>query len=98
LRSLILALMLTGLPLAAVAADTPAGEFSIKLKEGPGVEQVEANCAACHSLDYLQMNSAFLSQSAWDAEVAKMIKVYGAPIGEGDAAAIANYLKANYGK
>ena len=31
------------------------------------------------------------------AEVAKMIKVFGAPISEADARAIADYLKANYG-
>jgi sulfite dehydrogenase (cytochrome) subunit B len=32
-----------------------------------------------------------------DAEVTKMIKVYGAPISDADAAVIADYLKQNYG-
>ena len=94
----ILAVVLAAIPLGAAAAESSAGEFSIKLKQGPGLEQVEANCAACHSLDYVQMNSAFLTASAWDAEVAKMIKTFGAPISEADAATIASYLKANYGK
>ena len=98
MKSLILALILAGIPLVAFAGDPSDREFSIKLKQAPGVEQVEANCAACHSLDYVQMNSTFLAASGWDAEIAKMIRVFGAPINEGDAAAIGNYLKANYGK
>jgi sulfite dehydrogenase (cytochrome) subunit B len=98
MRAITLALFLAAIPLGAVAAESTAGEFSIKLKQAPGVEQVEANCAACHSLDYVQMNSAFLTASGWDAEVTKMIKTFGAPIGEADAATIASYLKANYGK
>jgi len=98
MKFIILALIVAGIPLAAFGADHSAREFSIKLKQAPGIEQVEANCAACHSLDYVQMNSTFLAASGWDAEIAKMIRVFGAPISDGDAAAIGNYLKANYGK
>lgn len=93
-----LALVWASIPLAAVATQSFADELSIKLKEAPGLEQVEANCAVCHSLDYVQMNSAFLAAPDWDAEVEKMIKVFGAPISEVDAATISNYLKANCGK
>ena len=57
---------------------------------------MEANCAACHSLDYIQMNSPFLSAAVWDAEVGKMIKAFGAPIDDADAAVIKDYLKQNY--
>ena len=55
------------------------------------------NCQACHSLDYIPMNSPFPNAALWDAEITKMIKAYGAPIDDGDAKAIAEYLKKNYG-
>lgn len=74
-----------------------AEEKPIELKKGLGVEKVEGNCAACHSLDYIQMNSPFLNATGWDAEVTKMIRVFGAPIDEASAKVIADYLKMNYG-
>jgi len=83
--------------IALIVAPAIAEEKPIELKRAPGVENVEANCAACHSLDYIEMNSPFLSAAQWDAEVAKMIRVMGAPIEESDAKAIADYLKKNYG-
>ena len=43
------------------------------------------------------MNSPFLDAAGWDAEVAKMINAFGAPIDKDDAVAIADYLKKNYG-
>jgi hypothetical protein len=43
------------------------------------------------------MNSPFPNAALWDAEVAKMINAYGAPIDGADAKVIADYLKANYG-
>ena len=82
---------------ALMAAPAAAQEKPVTLKKGPGLEQVEANCGACHSLDYIQMNSPFLTAAMWDAEVAKMINAFGAPISEADARAIGDYLKANYG-
>ena len=82
---------------ALAAAPAAAQEKPITLKKGPGLDQVEANCGACHSLDYIQMNSPFLTAAQWEASVTKMIKVFGAPISEADARAIGDYLKANYG-
>ncbi|HEV2957975.1 MAG TPA: cytochrome c [Xanthobacteraceae bacterium] len=82
---------------ALLAAPAAAQEKPVTLKKGAGLDQVEANCGACHSLDYIQMNSPFLTAAMWDAEVAKMINAFGAPISEADARAIADYLKANYG-
>ena len=43
------------------------------------------------------MNSPFLNAAGWNAEVTKMIKAMGAPIGDADAKAIADYLAKNYG-
>jgi mono/diheme cytochrome c family protein len=83
---------------AALLAGTAfADEQTIKLKPGPGLEQVESNCAACHTLAYIPMNSVFLNAAGWDAEVNKMIKAFGAPIDDADAKVIADYLKKNYG-
>jgi sulfite dehydrogenase (cytochrome) subunit B len=74
-----------------------AGEKPVQLKPGPGLDKVEANCAVCHSLDYVPMNSPYLNAAGWDAEVTKMINAFGAPINPADAKTIADYLKKNYG-
>jgi hypothetical protein len=86
----------------AVAALLAAGaalgqESKVVLKDGPGKTQAQA-CLACHSLDYIPMNSRFLDKSGWTATVNKMINVFGAPIPKTDVEAIADYLAANYGK
>ncbi|HEY2758493.1 MAG TPA: cytochrome c [Pseudolabrys sp.] len=82
---------------ALIALPAAADPMPVPLKQGAGLDKVEANCQACHSLSYISMNSVFLNAAGWDAEVTKMIKAFGAPIDESDAKAIANYLKANYG-
>jgi mono/diheme cytochrome c family protein len=71
-------------------------EQVIKLKPGPGLDKVEANCQACHSLAYIPMNSPYLKAAGWDLEVNKMIKAMGAPIDDADAKAIKDYLAKNY--
>src|SRR4029077_18979560 len=80
-----------------LAAPALAQEPTIDLKKAPGLDKGATNCAVCHSLDYIQMNSPFPNAALWDAEVAKMRNVYGAPISDADAAVIAAYLKQNYG-
>jgi sulfite dehydrogenase (cytochrome) subunit B len=82
---------------ALLATPAVAQEKPVELKKAPGLDMVENYCAACHSLDYIQMNSPFPSPALWDAEVTKMIKAFGAPISEADAKTIADYLKKNYG-
>jgi mono/diheme cytochrome c family protein len=82
---------------ALIALPAAADEKPVQLKKASGLDKVEANCGACHSLDYIPMNSPFLSAAGWDATVTKMIKAFGAPIEETDAKAIADYLKTNYG-
>jgi mono/diheme cytochrome c family protein len=80
-----------------VATAAAAEEKPVQLKPGAGLDKVESNCGGCHSLDYVPMNSPFLNAAGWDAEVAKMINAFGAPIEQADAKAIADYLKKNYG-
>lgn len=74
-----------------------ADESSVQLKEGPAKELVAANCAMCHSLDYIPMNSVFIDKSGWQKIVNKMIKVMGAPINPEDVDPIVDYLTKNYG-
>jgi len=82
----------------ALAAPSAADEQQIHLKKAPGLDKVEANCTACHSLDYVLTNSPFLNATQWDGEVTKMINAFGAPIDAADAKVIGDYLKANYGR
>ena len=91
---------------AAIAVETAAGpatpgaavpESSDELVAAPGRERA-AQCGACHSLDYIRMNSRFLDHAGWTALVNKMINVYGAPIAKADVETIAAYLAANYGR
>ena len=85
------------MPLALAATIVVAAEQQVELKPGAGRDKVEANCVACHSLDYIIANSPFMNRQVWDAEVTKMIKAYGAPISDADAKVIVDYLVANYG-
>jgi hypothetical protein len=66
-----------------------------ELKPGPGVETAIV-CTACHSADYISTQPSGRGKAFWQAEVQKMVKAYKAPIGEDDAAVIANYLAAAY--
>ena len=86
-------LVVFALAIAVVAA---AQESKIRLEDGPGKEKTTA-CLACHSLDYIQMNSRFMNKAAWTASVNKMINAFGAPIDKADVDAIATYLARNYG-
>jgi sulfite dehydrogenase (cytochrome) subunit B len=92
MRALLVALFAIGAANAAFA-----DEQAVELKKASGLELVQGNCGVCHSLDYIEMNSPFLAAAGWNAEVTKMIKAFGAPIGEADAKAIADYLAKNYG-
>jgi len=82
---------------ALIATSASAEEKLIDLKKAPGLDKVEGNCGACHSLDYIPMNSPYPTAAMWDAEVTKMIKAYGAPIADADAKTIKEYLAKNYG-
>jgi mono/diheme cytochrome c family protein len=82
---------------ALIASPALADEQVIKLKQGPGLDKVEANCAACHTLAYIPMNSPFLNAAGWDATVNKMINALKAPIDAADAKEIKEYLAKNYG-
>ena len=92
MRKITIALLAVAFACPALAEEKP-----VELKKAPGLETVEGNCGACHSLDYIQMNSPFQNAASWDAEIAKMINAFGAPISPDDAKVIGDYLKKNYG-
>lgn len=81
----------------AFAGAASAQESKVQLKDGPGKDKA-MQCVACHSLDYIQMNSRFLDKAGWTASVNKMINVFGAAIAREDVDSIASYLAQNYGK
>jgi len=82
---------------AAIATGALAQESRLVLKEGLGKDKA-MQCVACHSLDYIPMNSRFLDKAGWTATVTKMINAFGAPISKDDIDPIASYLAQNYGK
>jgi sulfite dehydrogenase (cytochrome) subunit B len=73
-------------------------EETAALKPGPNLEVVKNNCTACHSADYIstQPQGPKFKKDFWQAEVTKMIKVYGAPIDDADVPKIVDYLAATY--
>ena len=94
---LILALVLT-----TAASDSeksirlPEDNALATLRPGPGVKVVRANCAPCHSTDYI-VRQPGSDPKHWEAEVKKMITVFGAPISDADAKVIVDYLSGAYG-
>ena len=73
-------------------------EETAAFKPGPNLEVVKANCTGCHSSDYVntQPRNVKSKKDFWQAEVTKMIKVYGAPIDEADVPRIVEYLASTY--
>jgi len=67
-------------------------------KPGPNLEAAQNNCTACHSADYIrtQPEGPKFKKDFWQAEVTKMIKVYGAPIDDADVSKIVDYLVATH--
>lgn len=84
--------------LIALFFEARADGVEFQLKQSTNLDVVEENCGACHSLDYIEMNSPFLDEKGWQASVSKMVKAFGAPIEAADQQKIVEYLTAHYGK
>ncbi len=69
--------------------------FVPELAEGDGKQEVQSFCVSCHSTRYIIMQPP-LPGATWEAEVNKMMKVYGAPIPEAAAKKITAYLQGHY--
>ena len=79
----------------AAPVDYKLPEETAALKPGPNLEVAQNNCTACHSADYIK-TQPIMKKDFWQAEVTKMIKVYGAPIEDADVPKIVEYLAATY--
>lgn len=91
------ALLLSGAaPATAKPVTYDLPEETAVLKPGPGLETAQNSCMACHSADYVAIQPPKKGHAFWQAEVTKMIKVYGAPIDSADAKVIAEYLAQTY--
>ncbi len=88
--------MLRLLIVVLLLASPALAEEPVPLKQEPGLDVVRSSCATCHTLNYIRMNSPFLTQDQWKAEVTKMRTALGAPIDDDAAEAIIKYLSANY--
>jgi sulfite dehydrogenase (cytochrome) subunit B len=91
--SIVIALL--GFGLCGLSA---ADEKAIALKDAPERPVFIARCTACHSADYVLMQSSFADGKFWSAEVKKMRDVYKAPMDDADQAAVLNYLQTLYVK
>jgi hypothetical protein len=71
---------------------------TVEFKPGPNLEAAQINCTGCHSADYIltQPRGPMFKTDFWQAEVTKMIKVYGAPIDDADVSKIVDYLSQTY--
>ena len=83
---------------AAAPVDYKLPEETAAYKPGPNLDVVKNNCSACHSADYVntQPRGPKFMKDFWQAEVTKMIKLYGAPIDDADVPKIVDYLTATY--
>ena len=105
MRALLLGAMTAGLTVGAACAAprtyaVPDSTAQLRSpKDGgltAGYEAAQGNCQTCHSVDYIATQPPGRGKAFWDAEVAKMIKAYHAPIEQADAGAIAAYLAGTY--
>jgi cytochrome c5 len=94
--------LLTLISITTFAADAAPVRYKTPeevaaFKPGPNLEVVQSNCTACHSADYVKTQPPMKNKKDfWQAEVTKMIKVYGAPIGDQDVGKIVDYLAETY--
>jgi mono/diheme cytochrome c family protein len=81
----------------AASVDYKLPEETSALKPGPNLDMAQNNCTACHSVDYIKTQPIMKSKKDfWQAEVTKMIKVYGAPIQDADVPKLVEYLSTAY--
>jgi mono/diheme cytochrome c family protein len=100
-RTFLLAFALLALAGAMAASAAPVEyklpEETAAFKPGPNLEVAQNNCTACHSSDYIKTQPIMKSKKDfWQAEVTKMIKVYGAPIDDADVPKLVEYLSTAY--
>lgn len=91
-----LLVLATGAIAQTTSIQLPPDNATSKVKAAAGDNIVSRDCGICHSTDYI-VRQPHLDAAHWDAEVKKMVTVFGAPISDADAKMIADYLAKNYG-
>jgi hypothetical protein len=76
-------------------AGGPYPLYPPELESGEGKTEVEGYCSTCHSTRYITMQPP-LPAAAWETEVTKMKKSFGATIPDEAVSRIAGYLQAHY--
>lgn len=66
-----------------------------EMESGEGKAEVEGYCSTCHSTRYITMQPP-LPAAAWETEVTKMKKSFGATIPDEAASKIVGYLQTHY--
>src|SRR4051812_6764128 len=74
----------SGVSAAAAALKIDLPPETAVFKAGPHLDLVKSRCLICHSADYVSTQPPNLPRATWNAEVAKMRKVYGATFGDED--------------
>ena len=90
------------IPISRMTEVKPVKEIELDyhapdLPPGPGQDVFATQCVICHSPRYVINQPAF-PRKTWTAEVHKMVKGYGAPIGPEQEKEIVNYLVSWHGK
>jgi cytochrome c5 len=80
--------------LKSVSVELPTSD--ITFPGGAAADAINANCLSCHSAGMV-LTQPNLSKAAWAAEVDKMIHAFKAPIDQGNATAIVDYLSETKG-
>jgi sulfite dehydrogenase (cytochrome) subunit B len=95
----LLALLAFSAPVSATVKtiDLPADGVTLKPSSLPGYPLAQANCAICHSAEYMQYQPASAARPYWDAMVRRMKTVFKAPINDADMPALVDYLVKTYG-
>lgn len=75
----------------------PAESVKLKPSKLAGYAVAQQKCAICHSADYIAYQPPGMNQAQWTAEMAKMQKVYGAPISDDEIKLLGIYFAATYG-
>ena len=77
--------------------ELPADGVVLKPSALPGYAKAQANCATCHSAEYMQYQPATAPRAYWEAMAKRMKLVFKAPIPDDDIPLIVEYLVKTYG-
>ena len=100
MKSILAAMAMLAAPALAAPRTYELPQETAVLADGPGHDLAAANCAACHSAEYISTQPRGMpnERAFWTAEVTKMRGAYGASLQDEDVPKIVDYLVATYGK